>query len=206
MKLKKRCEEELGMECTLTIKKTPEQNGVAERMIRTICEKIRCTLHHEQLDQRLWAEAAIMSDNVVNLLLAKWNGMASPFKVWFETGPPLRHLRVFGCEAWVYIDQDERKKCDMRAKKMVFVGYPTDRRGYRLFNCETLKPKYSHIVIFEDQGFPKLATPEEARQKNQQLPAQQKKEAAAAKKIGKRNGVSVPEEEARGGHETVAHL
>jgi hypothetical protein len=52
--LKKLCETQLGMECTLTIKKKPEHNGIAERMNRTLAERIRCVLFEGNLPTQLW--------------------------------------------------------------------------------------------------------------------------------------------------------
>lgn len=88
LNLKKRCEKKHGMECIVRIKKTPEQNDVAKRMIRTISEKIRCCLHLGQFNQELWAEAAITCVYVLNLLPAKNNKMVSPFKIWFKKEAP----------------------------------------------------------------------------------------------------------------------
>lgn len=70
VKLKKRCVDELGMECILTMKKAPEQNGVAERMMRTIEEIIRCALRRGKLPNALWAEVAVTSAFCVNLVPA----------------------------------------------------------------------------------------------------------------------------------------
>jgi transposase InsO family protein len=41
-----------------TILYTPQQNGVAERMNRTIISKARCMLSNAKMNKRFWAEAA----------------------------------------------------------------------------------------------------------------------------------------------------
>ena len=41
----------------LTVPKTPEQNGVAERMNRTLVESVRAMLADARLPHRFWAEA-----------------------------------------------------------------------------------------------------------------------------------------------------
>ena len=40
-----------------TVPKTPEQNGVAERMKRTLLESVRAMLSDSKLPSRFWAEA-----------------------------------------------------------------------------------------------------------------------------------------------------
>jgi uncharacterized protein YfbU (UPF0304 family) len=47
-KLQSTCESKFGMEFDSSIKHTPEQNGVAERMVRTITERMRCMLVHQR--------------------------------------------------------------------------------------------------------------------------------------------------------------
>ena len=46
-----------GIRHERTVPKTPEQNGVAERMNRTLVETVRSMLTGARLPQRFWAEA-----------------------------------------------------------------------------------------------------------------------------------------------------
>ena len=50
----------------LTIPKTPEQNGVAERKNRTLEEFIRSILSESKLQKRFWAEALATSTYIIN--------------------------------------------------------------------------------------------------------------------------------------------
>ncbi|GJX19222.1 retrovirus-related pol polyprotein from transposon TNT 1-94 [Tanacetum coccineum] len=49
-----------------TLVRTPQQNGVAERMNRTIMEKVRCMLSHANLDKDFWVEAATTATYLIN--------------------------------------------------------------------------------------------------------------------------------------------
>ncbi|GJT97762.1 retrovirus-related pol polyprotein from transposon TNT 1-94 [Tanacetum coccineum] len=49
-----------------TLVRTPQQNGVAERMNRTIMEKVRCMLSHANLDKDFWVEAATTAAYLIN--------------------------------------------------------------------------------------------------------------------------------------------
>lgn len=64
----------------ITMKKTPEQNGVAERMIRTIAERTRCFLIDGDFSEQLWTEAVLASAFCTNLLPAKANSGKSPYQ------------------------------------------------------------------------------------------------------------------------------
>lgn len=135
----------------------------------------------------------------VNLLPARANDSDSPFQRWFGYSPPLKHLRVFGCLAYVFLEADKRKKLERRARKMVFVGYPRDRRGYKLLDCDTLKPVSSHTVVFDESHFPVLPTIKQAK-KNRALARQRKKELQEQRSTGDSLGESIDD------HEAIAHL
>ena len=161
--LKARLEHDHHLECTLTITKTPAQNGIAERMIRTITERIRCLLLAGGFPPQLWGEAALTAAYCVNLVPSRARNMISPYELWFGRVPKLHHLRVFGCVAYAFIDKDERRKLEARARLTAFVGYPSDRRGYRLVDVSTLEIIYSHTVKFEEWHYATLVSPADAR-------------------------------------------
>ncbi|POM58512.1 Rve domain containing hypothetical protein [Phytophthora palmivora] len=121
------------MDCSSSVKHTPEQNVVAERMIRTITERMRCMLVHFELPEELWAEAAVTATYCVNIVPNTTRCM--------ETSD-------FGCAVLSFIDKVERKKMNAKAREAVFVGYSREKRGYRLLDSKTNKSFYSHTVIF----------------------------------------------------------
>ncbi|KAG8481754.1 hypothetical protein CXB51_027217 [Gossypium anomalum] len=50
----------------LTVRHTPQQNGVAEQMNRTIMEKVRCMLSNANLPKSFWAEVASTACFLIN--------------------------------------------------------------------------------------------------------------------------------------------
>ena len=77
------CEEE-GIVRHFTVRYTPQQNGVAERMNRTLLEKVRCMLSNAGLGKEFWDEALVYACHLINCLpstaingktpLEKWSG------------------------------------------------------------------------------------------------------------------------------------
>ncbi|KAE8719078.1 hypothetical protein F3Y22_tig00109978pilonHSYRG00092 [Hibiscus syriacus] len=61
------CEEE-GIVRHFTVRYTPQQNEVAERMNRTLVEKVRCMLSNARLGKEFWAEALVYACHLVNRL------------------------------------------------------------------------------------------------------------------------------------------
>ena len=64
-------------------------------------------------------------------------------------------LNNFGSIAFVYNHDSRRTKLDLKAHKCIFVGYPTNKKGYKCFN-PVLKKSYKegqnliqrHINVF----------------------------------------------------------
>ena len=55
-----------GIRLEFTVPKTPELNGLAERMNRTIMERVRSMLGHAKLPKMFWAELLSTTTYVIN--------------------------------------------------------------------------------------------------------------------------------------------
>ena len=121
---------EEGVRHELTIPKTPEQNGVAERMNRTLIETTRSMLVDSNLPYSFWAEALSTAAYLRNRSPTKALAGMTPYEGWTGKKPRADGLRVFGCQVYVHIPKDERKKLDSKSKKCVFVEYGTTTKGY----------------------------------------------------------------------------
>ena len=62
----------------------------------------------------------------------------------------MAHLKVLGCTANVHIAASERSKQDAKLKKMVFLGYPSGVKGYRLRDPFEKKAFISRDVVFDE--------------------------------------------------------
>ena len=118
----------------VTIPKNPEQNGVAERMNRTLVETVRSMLSHANLPHRFWGEALSTAAYLRNRSPTKAVDGITPYEAWTGEKPQVDHLRIFGCQAFVHIPKDERKKLDSKSKKCILMGYGITTKGYRLYD------------------------------------------------------------------------
>ncbi|KAH9794794.1 Integrase catalytic domain-containing protein [Citrus sinensis] len=57
-----------GIKRHFTVRHTLQQNGVVERMNRTLLEKVQCMLSNAGLDKKFWAEAMSYASHLINLL------------------------------------------------------------------------------------------------------------------------------------------
>lgn len=139
-----------GVRHELTVPKTPEQNGVAERMNRTLVETVRSMLADAKLPQKFWAEALATAVYLRNRSPTKAVADMTPYEAWTGEKPTVSHLRVFGCDAYAHIPKDERKKLDPKARKCILLGYGTETKGYRLYDTKQTKVFYSRDVVFNE--------------------------------------------------------
>ena len=125
---------------------TPEQNGMLERLNRTIVEKARCLLFDADLDKSFWAEAVNTAVYLRNRSIA--SGLEkTPYEAWHDKKPNVSHVRIFGSDAMVHVPKAKRLKLDKKSEKMILVGFSENIKGYRLYNKETKKVITSRDVI-----------------------------------------------------------
>jgi len=122
-----------------------EQNGVAERVNRTIVGRAKAMLYGDQLPLFLWAEAARTTVYIMNRTPTR-SQTKTPYELW--TGKPaqsLVQLQPFGCEIWHHVTKDLRRKREPNAIKAQLVGYE-GRNQYRVY-CN------HSIIITRDVDF-----------------------------------------------------
>ena len=151
------CEDE-GIIRHFTIREIPQQNGVAERMNRTLVEKIRCMLSNAGLGKQFWGEAVTYARHLVNRLPSTALDGKTPLEKW--SGKPATDydsLHVFGSTAYYHVKES---KLDPRAKKALFMGITSGVKGYRLWCLETKKIIHSRDVTFDESTMLKNVTTE----------------------------------------------
>ena len=147
----KYCEDN-GIRRQLTVPRTPQQNGVAERKNRTILEMARSMLKSKKLPKEFWAEAVACAVYISNRSPTKSVLEKTPQEAWSGRKPGVSHLRVFGSIAHAHVPDEKRSKLDDKSEKYIFIGYDANSKGYKLYNPETKKTIISRNVIFDEEG------------------------------------------------------
>lgn len=133
-----------GIRHERTAKYTPQQNGVSERLNRTLTDKVRTMLIDTGLPKFLWGEALRCAVYQLNRSPSRAVNGKVPAKI-YQNKVNLNKLKVFGSKAWVYI-LPKRGKLEPRAEEMRMVAY--SGAGYRLWD-----PRNNEIVISRDVRF-----------------------------------------------------
>lgn len=132
-----------------TIPRNPQQNGVAERMNRTLLERARCMLSNAGLWHRrdLWAEATSTACYLVNRSPHSALDFKVPEEIWSGNPVDYSNLRIFGCPAYAHVNDG---KLAPRAVECIFLGYASESKGYRLWCSD---PKSQKLILSRDVTF-----------------------------------------------------
>ncbi|VVT49819.1 uncharacterized protein SAPINGB_P002459 [Magnusiomyces paraingens] len=132
---------------------TPQQNGVAERLNRTLFEKAKSMLLYAHAPEYLWGEAVKSANYIRNRLPSRTTGGVAPLQLWTGKPPSYHHMKVFGCQATVVLPGAKREsKLSSNTEAGVFVGYSLDRTAYRVLLDSSIVEARS--VYFDESKFP----------------------------------------------------
>lgn len=99
---------DLGIERRLTVSRTPQQNGIAERMNGTLLDMARCLMLQSGLSSMFLADAVATACHIRNRCPSSSLGGITPYEKWTGELPKLEHLRTFGAKVFV-LDKDLAK-------------------------------------------------------------------------------------------------
>ncbi|CAL9232581.1 unnamed protein product, partial [Arabidopsis halleri] len=133
---------------------TSQQNGRAERTLRTINNLVRTFLHQASLPLSYWVEALNTAVHTINLLPSSVINNQVPYTKLFNKPARYDHLRTFGCLCYTNALATSTHKLAPRSTPCIFLGYPTDHRGYRCLDISTRKIILSRHVTFDESVFP----------------------------------------------------
>jgi len=108
---------ENGIRMIKTVPGTTEQNGVAERMNRTLNGRARCMRIQSRLPKVFWADAISRTAYLIN------RGPSVPLdyqlleEVWSGNEVNLSYLKVFGCASYILLNSNSRDKLDPKTKR-----------------------------------------------------------------------------------------
>ncbi|XP_057968572.1 subtilisin-like serine-protease S [Malania oleifera] len=90
--------------------KTPQLNALAERINRTLEERVRCLLSEAKLPRSFWGKALYTVAHVINLSPTVVLQIDAVDRIWYVKDVSYDHLRVFGSKAFVHVPKDDRFK------------------------------------------------------------------------------------------------
>ena len=120
-------------------------NGVAKRRNRTLLDMVRSMMSRGTLPISFWGYALENAAHILNLVPTK-KVSKTPYDMWFKKMSSLKYLRIWGCEA--YIKRDTQDKLKSTSENVIFIGYPSSSYGYIFYKPSDTKVFVSRGPVF----------------------------------------------------------
>lgn len=121
--------EEHGIARQHTMRNRPQQNGVAERVNRTLKEGIAAMLHEAQLPPTSWGEALHTLVYTLIRTPRSANPGIAPYEAFFGIKPDVSNLRIFGSLAYVHVRRINAVLLVLTWRSASSLAIRTDTRG-----------------------------------------------------------------------------
>lgn len=131
-----------------------QQNGIAERKHRHICETGLTLLAQSHLPSKYWVEAFHTAVYSINRLPSSVLQFEIPLTKLFNKEPDFSLLKTFGCACYPHLRPYTKHKLEFRSKQCVFLGYGSNQKGYKCLDLQTNKIYMSRHVVFDENLYP----------------------------------------------------
>ena len=141
-----------GVQWEVTAPYTPDQDGVAERSIRTVVQMSRSMIISSKLPHSLWAEAFKYSVQLINSTPTSSTRLlkpTTPYQAFHGSQPDYHHLRPFGC--LVFTRQTPTDRLDPRGSPAAYLGF-SSTQIHRLWNGKSISVSRD-VKFHEDQWY-----------------------------------------------------
>ena len=95
-----------GTHHEITMPDTPQHNGVAERLNRTLLEKACAMLNDAELPDAYWFDALEYAMTLRNASPTHALTDMTPEEAWSGNKPNVSHLKIFGCRAFMHVPKE----------------------------------------------------------------------------------------------------
>nr|GEU36139.1 integrase, catalytic region, zinc finger, CCHC-type, peptidase aspartic, catalytic [Tanacetum cinerariifolium] len=142
--------EEVGISHETSVARSPQQNGVVERLNRTLIEAARTMLIYAQALLFLWAEAVATACFTQNRSIIRLRHRKTPYELLHNKLPDLSFLYVFGALCYPTNDSKNLGKLQPKADIGIFIGYALTKKLFRIYNRRTKRIVETIHVDFDE--------------------------------------------------------
>ena len=125
--------QDAGIKRELIVPYTSNQNGVAKRYNRTICEATKAMMCEQDLPTSLWGEATGVVDYIQNICPHAILEDKTLEEVFTGEKPKVDHLRIFDCPTYIHVPKKRGTKMEPSGKKGTFVSYNETSKAYHVY-------------------------------------------------------------------------
>ena len=113
---------------------SPQQNGLAERINRSLGKGTRALLMHMYVARVWWAKALMTVAHMINRAPNSARVGMSLWKSLTGNKLDLSYFRVFGLSGYYRDDDSKRTKLDSKANRFMFLRYSETSKSYRVWD------------------------------------------------------------------------
>ncbi len=124
--------EERGIKHEIMMPNTPQQNGVAEHMNRTLLDKVHAMLVDASLPETYWYDTLKYTAFIHNLSPTHALENMTPAEAWSSNKPDVSCLRVFGSCIFIHLPDKVRSKLGAKSLICTFLGNACQCSGYKV--------------------------------------------------------------------------
>ena len=145
-----------GIKIPQSISYAHQQNGRAERVIRTIMEKAESMQLQACIPQSWWEFSVEHTVHVYNRTPLRRHNWQTPYQLLYGHRPSINHLKIFGCPAYVFIPEEIRaNKLAPKSEVITYLGNAPGAGGFVFMRSPNNVLFYSTHCIFHESLFPK---------------------------------------------------
>ncbi|KAH7556718.1 hypothetical protein BM1_06152 [Bipolaris maydis] len=146
-----------GFKLRFTSPFNPEAKGGAERINRTLFDKIRALLFEAKMPNKLWAEALLAAVYLYNRTPHSSINFRTPFEAKYGIKPNINNIKIWGSLAYRKEPKEFVGKLDSRVQPYYLTGYLSNNL-YRLIDLKSNKIVTARDVqilegVFNDQAY-----------------------------------------------------
>eukprot|EP00253_Pinus_taeda_P031046 PITA_31046 len=115
--------EEHGIKRQLSTARTPQQNGVVERMNIIVQQMARAMLDESGTPTTFWREAAFATITILNQENVRVNNTQTPHELWYGKTPTIKYFKFVGSKCYIKRSDEKIGKFETRAYEVILLGY-----------------------------------------------------------------------------------
>jgi hypothetical protein len=143
----------LGIVQSWPAPRSPALNGVAERGERTIKDIARTLIARAHAPQKVWRSAFAHAVYVWNRTYISPTTGITPYEAMTQRKPSVKHLGVFGCDAFYHVEKSERTTMEPKAQECIYLGHDTKQNCARVYCLRARKVLLRRDVLYDMSSF-----------------------------------------------------
>ena len=136
-----------GIRLEYTAPHSPVQNGMAERMNRTLAKLSWAMILSSKAPQFLWPEAIAHTAYLHNRTHTQALELKMLLEAWCGHKPDVSHLQEFGSPVWI-LNEGQLTKLQPRSTKHTFMGFVDGPKAIKYYDTSTRQVRVLHNFQF----------------------------------------------------------